>query len=687
MVDTVAQETVPDLQILLLGHGTILTAGTPAKLPKRATTLAMLAMVALRRGRPAARDALAFTLFPDLDETVAAKELRRYLWRIARALPARAGEPLLIVDPETIRWNVAGAAFVDAIEFERLASDAATQAAAVDLYAGDLLEDVYDDWIVTERERLRTLYLQALHDLVAAHRSARTNVAALGYARRFLAAEPWREDMVRQAMAIHYALGDSSGALTEYELFAKRLRAEMGIEPMPETLALREAILRGEALIGSVDAAASVHAGGRQLQVLPFVGREPERAAMRARWDAAAGGAGGVVLVSGEAGVGKTRLIGELAQQAEAQGARVYSGSTSSPESSPYQSIVEALRAALPVMTARPMDPLTLGVLSSILPELRAQANEPLEVAELSPDRESARLYASLATAVQRLASPRPLLLVLEDLHWASRATIDALAAIARRIDRARVLIVATYREEETPATHPVRGLADALGAERRTTELHLERFSRDDVAQLVAQLNDLAKGDDSIDRLYAFSEGNALFLNEAIAHVVESTDGLFTDGATPLKGIGSVIAARTALLGETARIVAEIAAICGQGCSVDVVRDVAGLSAAQTRQAFNELLDRRLVREAGAETGLITSSLTIWSARRCTSRSTRRSALGVTRASPTCWRSAPHATPLPFASWPAITIWPAWPNRPHGGTDMPHVRRPQSMPTTMRLR
>ncbi len=143
---------------------------------------------------------------------------------------------------------------MDAIEFERLASDAATQAAAVDLYAGDLLEDVYDDWIVTERERLRTLYLQTLHDLVAANRSARNNVAALGYACRFLATEPWREDMVRQAMAIHYALGDSSGARAEYDRFAKVLRAEMGIEPMPETLALREAILHGEALIGSVDA-------------------------------------------------------------------------------------------------------------------------------------------------------------------------------------------------------------------------------------------------------------------------------------------------------------------------------------------------------------------------------------------------------------------------------------------------
>ena len=103
------------------------------------------------------------------------------------------------------------------------------------------------------------------------------------------------------------------------------------------------------------------------------------------------------------------------------------------------------------------------------------------------------------------------------------------------------------------------------------------------------------------IERLYAFSEGNALFLNEAIANAVESAGDASGDGALPLRGIAHVIDARTARLGKLARMVAEIAAICGHGCSVDVVRDVAGLSAAQTSEAFNELADRRLVREAGA--------------------------------------------------------------------------------------
>ena len=122
---------------------------------------------------------------------------------------------------------------------------------------------------------------------------------------------------------------------------------------------------------------------------------------------------------------------------------------------------------------------------------------------------------------------------------------------------------------------HPVRGLADALapnGARPSYTWTLLARQRRA-VGRAVERSGE---GDDSIDRLYAFSEGNALFLNEAIAHVVESTT-TFDGRCFAIEGYRQRHCGRTALLSETARIVAEIAAICGQGCSVDVVRDVAG--------------------------------------------------------------------------------------------------------------
>jgi DNA-binding SARP family transcriptional activator/predicted ATPase len=587
------------LELRLLGQANAFAHGTPVKLAKRATTLAMLALLALRRAQPVARNFLAFTLFPDADEETALGELRRYLYLANKALPSHDGGPWLLVDAETVAWNGGSAVLVDATRFEDLAAAQATRAQAIDLYSGDLLDELYDDWVFAERERLRSIYLQTLVELIDVHRAAHEFQRALGYAQRLLAADSWREDGLRQIMAIRYALGDSSGAVAEYERFAKRLRDEMRLQPMPETVALRDSILRHEPLVGTVDAPAGT-TGDRRLRashVLPFVGRRDERTRLQAQWDRAARGQGGVVAVAGEAGVGKTRLIGELARAVESQGGRVYAGETSSPESAPYQCLVDALRTALPLLKAGPMDALTSAVLSRLLPELGV---DHVALAPVEPDREAARLRSVLADAVVRLATPRPLLLLLEDLHWAAQPTIDAVATIARRAASARVLVVFTYREEDASGSPALRMLVDTLAKERRLNEVHLARFARAEVADVIGQVEALAPGGEVlVDRLYAFSEGSPLFLNEAIAHALTGEDASVFPSLPG--GIAGIIGARTAGLSDDARIVAEIAAACGQGCNVDVVRDAAGLAATQALDAFAELIDRRLMREAGA--------------------------------------------------------------------------------------
>jgi predicted ATPase/DNA-binding SARP family transcriptional activator len=593
-----------ELEIRLLGQANALSAGVPLKFAKRTTTLAMLCLLVLRRGQPVTRAFLAYTLFPDCEEEQALTELRRYLYLAGKTLPSpRNGEPWLVVDAETIRWNEASAAFIDVVEFERLAADESSYAAAVDLYGGDLLEDSYDDWIVAERERLRTLYLARLGDLVERHRGARDYSTALGYANRILAADCWREDVVRQVMSIRYASGDASGALAEFDRFAKRLREEMGVAPMPDTLAVRDVIFCGGPLVGSVDRVSQEEREfSRRAHTLPFIGRERERERLIARFDRAARGFGNSVFIAGEAGVGKSRLVGELARAVEMQGGRVYSGGTSSPESAPYQSIAEALRSALPILALNPANALSLRVLSRVFPELPLEDGAVPALGTLAPERETARLFGAFANAVLALASPRPVLIVFEDLHWASASTIDALATICRRIDRARVLIAVTYRDEEVGSAHALRRLVNALGSERRIAEVAFERFDRDDVRRLVAATPGLAAEDAGLaDRLHAFSEGNALFLNQAIADVLERDAALDAAPERPVRGIGNLIASRIARLSDAARAVAEIAAACGEGCNVDVVRDVAGLKAAETLDAFDELLDRGLVREASA--------------------------------------------------------------------------------------
>ena len=152
------------LDIRLFGHANVSFAGVPLKFAKHSTTLAMLACVLLKRGRPMPRESLAICFFPEVDEAAALAELRRYLYLANKALPACDVEPWLLLDAETVRWNERANAFVDVVEFERLSVSAETQGQAIDLYAGDLLEDVYDDWVLAERERLRSRYLALLNE-------------------------------------------------------------------------------------------------------------------------------------------------------------------------------------------------------------------------------------------------------------------------------------------------------------------------------------------------------------------------------------------------------------------------------------------------------------------------------------------------------------------------------------------
>jgi DNA-binding SARP family transcriptional activator len=612
-----AQSVEEQLEIRLFGHANVSAAGVPVKFAKRSTTLAMLALVILRRGAAISRETLAFTLFPEAEETVALAELRRTLYLTNKSLPARTADPWLIVDSETIRWNDAAGAFVDIIVFERLAANEETQAQAIELYTGDLLEDIYDDWVVAERERLRARYLAISGELLDRYRARREFGAAIACAKRVLATDPWREDTLRTLLAVRYESGDTAGALAEYEQFAKRLRDELSIAPMPETVAVRQSILRNEALPGSLTPPGQADESGarRAISVLPFVGRRREIAALRAAWGRAARGAGTVVLLSGEAGVGKTRLTAELARTVESEGGRVFVGTTAARESTPYQALVEALRSGLPLLVARPPNPARRAALARVLPELRDPNVPDVALPEQSAERETARLYDAFTHAVRTLSSPRPLLLVLEDLHWAGSASIEALGTIARELMRTPILVVATCREEETPPDHPLRALLRSLRVFRNVEELALERLSEDDVADLITRVDGLRERAAALARepakaheresagalardLYAHSEGNALFLNEAISGVLEGDEPLAIGAAT---SIASVLAGRIAQLGDEARAVAEIAAVAGPGCSVTLAREVSNLPAAAVARGFDDLLDRRILREAGA--------------------------------------------------------------------------------------
>jgi tetratricopeptide (TPR) repeat protein len=237
-----------------------------------------------------------------------------------------------------------------------------------------------------------------------------------------------------------------------------------------------------------------------------------------------------------------------------------------------------------------------------LLPELRDASTTAIDLLDSDSQRETVRLYDALANVLRGLASARPLLLVLEDLHWAGSASIDALAAVVKELSRAPVLVIATAREEETPPGHQLRAMLRSLGAVAGVEELHVERLDERDVGELVALLEWLPDRDGELSSaLYSYSEGNALFLNEVIWHAREHDGSIDISAATT---ISSLLERRIAQLGEDARAVAGVAAVAGPGCDIALVREVTNLPAPSVARGFNELLDRRLIREAGARSG-----------------------------------------------------------------------------------
>jgi predicted ATPase/DNA-binding SARP family transcriptional activator len=617
-----AEVTAPALRISLFGQPRLEHDGRPLRFSAPPKTIPLLAYLIVNPGAQT-RDSIAFTLWQDNTEEEARANLRRHLYHLQRALPQPGNQPWLLVDSESLQWNAGAGAWVDVVEFTRLVNSSDSLEAAVELYAGDLLQNYYEDWVIAARERLRNEYLNALYALIVDHRSCRSWDNATRYARALLQADPLREDALCQLMSAQYESGDRAGAIQTFADFRRRLRAEMAIDPMPETSALHENIVHNAPLpvalgttpvsLGTPHVAlerSSRETRGQALPSLPFVGRQAEMEQLRSLWNRAARGSTSVAFIEGEAGIGKSRLAAELALRVEAEGGRVLWGPTSFPESSPYQGLAEAFRQALPLVSALKINPAALAAVATLVPELRERRADLPHLPAADPDDERRRLLEGIAATLEALGESRPLLLIVEDVHWAGDATISALRHLGSTSRRAPLLIVATNREEEVPRSHALRALQRDLSNQGSAFRVSPWRLQSDDVRNLVSQIAQLSRQTSATNelaaQLHARSEGNCLFLAQMIGDILEmpgraletepAASGTVTQ-ATP-GGLRQVIESRLSRLSEEARSLAEVSAVIGRGFNAELVAEVSGWSKDKVFDGFNELLDRRLIWE-----------------------------------------------------------------------------------------
>lgn len=582
------------LEIRLFGEPSFTFDGAPWRFAPPPRALPLLVYLALRPGTPVLRTRLAALLWPDDTDETARANLRRHLHQLQRALPPLE-DAWIRVQGATVCWNASAPARVDAVDFERLAREEVSYAAAVDLYRGDLAESLYDEWIIAERERLRALQLDLLHGLGIRARGARDFASAISHAERMLALDEWREDALRLNMIARYETGDRTAALAAYDRFAGKLREHLRVEPMPETQRLRERIAENAALelASAPEAAAVPYARAHRT---PMIGRIKEADRLRAEWTRAARGHGTIVFVAGEAGIGKSRLASDLAVHAEAEGARVLWGTTADPESAPYQAFVEAIRSGLGYFSNVKSSDAWLSALSKIVPEIRTVYPHLQLLGDLDAVAERKRLLDALAQAAGKLSQVRPLLLVLEDLHWASDGALLALDVLARRIARQPVLVVVTYRNDDSEATQRLRSLRRELQRQRYAHQIALSRLTAAETEELVAR----AALDSSISGagafVYRLSEGNPLFAALLLREIHDL--GRLPEEVKAYRTLGSAVAARIARLEPQSAAIVQAASVLGRSFSVDVLAQIGGWDERAVLDAMEELLDRSIVAE-----------------------------------------------------------------------------------------
>lgn len=596
------------LTLTLLGGFDARVGPRPIRLASRKAR-ALLAFLALPPGRTHARDKLAALLWGETAESQARNSLRQCLFGIRRTLAAHR-VPALILDGESVALNPETVR-VDVADFAVLARATAAEGIerGLTLYRGALLDGValrepaFEDWLLAERRLLAETAASALARLVERYRAAGLAEEAIRAGIRLVALDPLAEPAHRTLMRLYAGLGRRGPALRQYQACADVLRRELGVEPDGETQALYREILRRR--VEPAAAAAPLARGdglARRSSRAPrsaIHGRESEVTRLREAMRAAAAGRGQVVLLLGEAGIGKSRLAEEVVGHARAAGWVSIAGRSYETEQLLALGVwAGALRTAAPASLSEVAAALGAAAVRD-LAQLLPGVIEPVGKAPRAAASER-RLFEAVALLLDRLAATVPLLVVLEDLHWADEASLRLTAFLARRLEHRAILVLATARVEELDEAPMLRRVRGELGREQRLTEILLPPLARDAVDRLVRALVGSATPETTraalCERVWRISEGNPFI---AVECVRARQEGISVE---PEAGTGLPARARTMLLGrierlgEQSRALLEAAAVIGRDFEFELVQRAAGLDEPAAAHALEELVRRRLV-------------------------------------------------------------------------------------------
>lgn len=608
----------PDLHIRLLGDFSLLYAGRLVASLSATRLQSLLAYLVLHRDVPQQRQHLAFLFWPDTTEAQARNNLRQLLHQLRQAFPAV--ERFLSADVHMLYWHTDTPFSLDVAEFEQALAlaDAATRnndqhalqaalAQADSLYRGELLLGCYDEWILSERERLRQRHRSALEQLLRLFETRGDTLTAISYARRLLALDPLSEDLYRRLMRLFALNNDRASALHVYHTCVSTLQREMGVDPDRATREVYEQLLKQEA----VTIQTIVH------QPLPapsptLIGREREWKRLHDAWQHASAGEPSFVLVIGEAGVGKSRLAEEFLLWASQQGAITAKTRSYAAEGQlSLAPVTEWLRSEGLRSKLRQLDTVWLTEVARILPELFTERQDLPHHEPGTEYGQRQRFFEALARAI--LIAPQPLLLLIDDLQWCDQETLEWLHFLLRFDHAARLLVIGCARQEELSPQHPLRTFLLHLRTTMPVTDIELEPLDAAETAKLASQVARREVGTDEGLHLFHETGGYPLFVVEMVradmgrgaTHLPEANSlhgqSSLDDAPSLPPRVYAVLVGRLLQLSASARGFVELAATVGREFTLDLLLAAGNVDAEGAVQALDELWHKRIMREHGA--------------------------------------------------------------------------------------
>jgi DNA-binding SARP family transcriptional activator/tetratricopeptide (TPR) repeat protein len=603
------------LSIRLFGAPQITHDQRPVTMTRRKSRALLYYLAA--HSTPLTRDHLLAFFWPDHERPTAQQNLRATLYGLRKILGS-----LLLVDEDTLALSAN--TWIDSRNFEAQLSiptpDLHPLKETLALYQGDFLSGFtlpdlpeFDDWAMVERERYRRLAVSGLIRLSYLYEAQQDFRAGLETLDQALAFDPLQEDLQRLALRLHYLAGDRAGAIRRYENFRQLLANEMGVPPMEETRTLYDAIITDAVSqeLRSISSPPILGKGKAHLSpsatALPFVGRETELQKLN---DLVA--TSKLVLIEGEPGIGKSRLMEQFIQTRPKSGLVLMGQARELESSLPYHPLIEALQGIL----SHPHWPtwqrsLNLSALwrveaARLLPELAPAGREPATVSHAADE---IRLWEGVSQFLLALARQLPVTLALDDLQWADSSTLGLLGYLIRKAGQNSIPIffIAATRPVGPPSTPAT--LLTTLLREGHLERLRLNRLSSGEITLLAQQLSGPTHAASLAAWLQQHSEGNPFILAELIRYAREN-NLLLPNGTPNLAGLPdspivpptvySLIQARLARLSEGDWQVLNAAVAVGREFEFEVIAHAVALSDAAVLDSLDKLHGLGLIHPLG---------------------------------------------------------------------------------------